>query len=149
MVHLVWWNILAILPYLCIFHICLYSSVRRQSGQLDLPLNMSNHRNSLGGRYEPYSTRSTRAKELATPGSLNLFNQPALIANKLSRQRAVPKYAAPMASPGLMPILSPTHGKMNASSMASSLGMSLSLPSITLSSGPTTTSSSGTCHVLG
>lgn len=124
------------------------SSLRRQSGQLDLPLRMSNPRTS-GGRYEPYSTRASRAKELATPGSLNLMNQPALLANKLSQQRALPRYAAPLSSPGLMPALSPTvHGKGITSSLASSLGMSLPLPSINLSSGPTTTSSSGAVMLM-
>lgn len=124
--------------------------MRRQSSQLDLPLRGSNLRT---GRYEPYSSsRRSRAKELATPGSLILMNQPALTANKLSRQRAVPKYTTPMSSPGLLPALSPTvHGKMGLTPSAPSLGMTLPLPSISLNSAPTTTSSAGgtvQCEVL-
>lgn len=117
----------------------LCSSLRRPSTQLDLSLNPRNS----SGRYKPYSQRS-RAKELATPGSLNLMNQPALTASKLRGQRAVPKYTTPMSSPGLLPTLSPTvHGKPGITSSASSMGMSLPLPSISLNSAPTTTSSSG------
>ena len=123
---------------------CACSSLRRQSSQLDLPLRTPNSRHSSLGRYEPYSSTRRKAKELATPGSLNLMNQPALTANKLSRQRAVPQYTTPMTSPGLLPSLSPTvHGKVGVVSSATSAGMSLPLPSINLNSVPTTTSSSG------
>lgn len=122
-----------------------FRSHRRLSGQLDLPLKTGTPRH--GGRYHPYPNTSTnsmakKAKELATPGSLNLMNIPHLnVKRKLSRF-GMPKYTTPLSSPALpMAPLSPTaQGKVGGTPGSMGTGGGGTVPTISVSSGapPTT-----------
>ena len=86
-----------------------------------------------------------KAKELATPGSLNLMNIPHLsVKRKLSRL-GIPKYTTPLSSPALpMVPLSPTgQGKVGGTPASLGAGASAAVPTISVSSGAQPTS--GTC----
>ena len=111
-------------------------SSRRSSSHLDLPVKGGSSRHS-SNRYEPYSTTSSRkARELATPGSLNLMNMPVLNANKKPSHFGLPKYGTPLSSPAMAPSISPTpQGKVGMALGTSGGGFSHVLPTISLNSG--------------
>ena len=127
--------------------IFLFRSHRRLSSHLELPLKTGTIRHSGTGRYHPYpnfggNSVSKKAKELATPGSLNLMNIPHLnVKRKLSRF-GMPKYTTPLSSPALpMVPLSPTaQGKVGGTPGSVAAGGSSTVPTISVSSGASTTS---------
>ena len=134
-------------------NLCLFSSHRRLSSHLELPLKTGTPRHGATGRYHPYSnfggnSVSKKAKELATPGSLNLMNIPHLnVKRKLSRF-GMPKYTTPVSSPALpMVPLSPTaQGKVGGTPGSVSTGGNGTVPTISVSSGASATS--GIRHLL-
>lgn len=130
----------------------MHSSHRRLSSQLELPLKSGTPRHGAAGRYHPYSNTSgnsmaKKAKELATPGSLNLMNIPHLnVKRKLSRL-GMPKYTTPLSSPALpMVPASPTaQGKVGGTPGSIGAGGSGSVPTISVSSGAPPTSGTSEC----
>ena len=91
-----------------------------------------------------------KAKELATPGSLNLTVVPHLnVKRKLSRF-GMPKYTTPLSSPA-MPLapLSPTsQGKIGRTPGPGTAGGGGPVPVISVSSGAPPTSSKFLCHTI-
>ena len=129
-------------------YLLLLRSHRRLSSHLELPLKAGTPRHGAAGRYHPYpnatgNSMAKKAKELATPGSLNLMNIPHLnVKRKLSRF-GMPKYTTPLSSPALpMVPLSPTdQGKVGATPGAVGAGGgSGTVPTISVSSGAQPTS---------